>query len=94
MLTMMGACLTKVKSTQEDTEEDEGIKDLIEMTLKKMDHDKDGRISFSDFQLSVSREPLLLEAFGTCLPSSRAGAEFMERVLDRQAEDRNGYYYF
>ena len=58
------------------------------------DHDKDGRISFSDFQLSVSREPLLLEAFGTCLPSSRAGAEFMERVLDRQAEDRNGYYYF
>ena len=22
---------------------DEGVKDLIEMTLKKMDHDKDGR---------------------------------------------------
>ena len=26
-----------------DDDGDEGVKDLIEMTLKKMDHDKDGR---------------------------------------------------
>ena len=83
-----------ILNCEEREEDGDGVRDLVEMTLKKMDHDKDGRISFSDFQLSVSREPLLLEAFGTCLPSSRAGAEFMERVLDRQAEDRNGYYYF
>ena len=26
-----------------EDDSDEGVKDLIEMTLKKMDHDKDGR---------------------------------------------------
>ena len=65
--------------------------------MKKMDHDKDGRASFSDYVetvrregrgrrkkkkekkkkkmkliLKVRREPLLLEAFGPCLPTSRS----------------------
>ena len=30
----------------------------------------------------VVREPLLLEAFGPCLPSSPAGAAFKKLVLD------------
>ena len=83
MLTMMGSCLTKVKSVnQEDTEEDEGIKDLIEMTIKKMDHDKDGRISHEDFSITVARDPLMLEAFGICLPCGRIGQEFISSILD------------
>ncbi|XP_024920933.1 peroxisome biogenesis factor 1 isoform X3 [Cynoglossus semilaevis] len=52
--------------TEEDP--DEGIKDLVEITLKRMDHDHDGRLSFADFEKAVKDENLLLEAFGTCLP--------------------------
>ena len=82
MLTMMGSCLSKVKGGQEDTEEDEGIKDLMEMTLKRMDHDKDGKISHEDFSRTVTQDVLMLEAFGSCLPSGRAGQEFVNSILD------------
>ena len=82
MLTMMGSCLSKVKGTQEDTEEDEGIKDLMEMTLKRMDHDKDGKISHEDFAQTVAQDVLMLEAFGSCLPSGKAGQEFVSSILD------------
>ncbi|MBN3298082.1 EFCB1 protein, partial [Amia calva] len=50
---------------------DEGIKDLVEITLKKMDHDHDGTLSFIDFEKTVLEEHLLLEAFGTCLPDAK-----------------------
>ena len=45
--------------------------DLIEMTMKKMDDDKDGKVSFADFDITVKSEPLMLEAFGPCLPTSK-----------------------
>ena len=54
------------------------------MTIKKMDHDHDGKISFTDFSTTVSREPLLMEAFGTCLPTNTAGERFMDLVLDNR----------
>ena len=38
------------------------------MTMKKMDDDKDGKVSFADFETTVKNEPLMLEAFGPCLP--------------------------
>ncbi|NXH59198.1 EFCB1 protein, partial [Rhabdornis inornatus] len=64
-----------------DEEPDEGVKDLVEIALKKMaiilcwsvpfllqDHDHDGKLSFTDFEKTVRDENLLLEAFGPCLP--------------------------
>ena len=79
IFTMMKNCF--VYST--DKEEDgDGVRDLVEMTIKKMDRDKDGRISFSDFQQTVTEEPLLLEAFGNCLPSSPTGMQFAMKILD------------
>ncbi|NXE87380.1 EFCB1 protein, partial [Menura novaehollandiae] len=51
-----------------DEEPDEGIKDLVEIALKKMDYDNDGKLSFTDFEKAVRDENLLLEAFGPCLP--------------------------
>ncbi|NXS80966.1 EFCB1 protein, partial [Erpornis zantholeuca] len=60
-----------------DEEPEEGIKDLVEIALKKMastfcdtlsDHDHDGKLSFEDFEKAVQDENLLLEAFGPCLP--------------------------
>ena len=29
------------------------IQDLIEMTMKKMDEDKDGKVSFADFEVDI-----------------------------------------
>ena len=54
---MMKTCLVKQGNTEEDG--DEGVKDLIEMTLRKMDHDKDGRVSYPDFQITVKYKEIL-----------------------------------
>ena len=40
-----------------------------------MDHD--GKISFEDYETTVKEEPLLLEAFGQCLPSSESATAFL-----------------
>uniref|UniRef100_A0A4W5R3V9 Calaxin n=1 Tax=Hucho hucho TaxID=62062 RepID=A0A4W5R3V9_9TELE len=37
--------------TEEDP--DEGIKDLVVITLKKMDHEHDSRLSYADFEKAV-----------------------------------------
>lgn len=55
------------------------LQDLIEMTLRKMDKDKDGRVSFSDWCQTMRQEPLMLEAFGPCLPGRRASELFLEK---------------
>ncbi|XP_076682792.1 calaxin-like [Andrena cerasifolii] len=57
-------CLMK-QPGEEDP--DEAVRDLSELALKKLDVDRDGKISFQDYKLAVLEEPLLLEAFGQCL---------------------------
>ena len=79
MLTMLKTCLVR-QGLEEDG--DEGVKDLIEMTMKKMDEDKDGKVSFEDFKITVSNDPLMLEAFGPCLPSNKAGETFITGFLE------------
>ena len=80
------------------------------MTMKKMDQDKDGRVSFSDFIESVKKvckssnepehyhhkhqEPLMMEAFGTCLPRGKVGQQFLKKILDEdsyQHQENNIY---
>ena len=86
MLTMMGSCLSKIKNTvMEEEGEEEGVKDLIDITIKKMDYDKDGKISHQDFLMAVTQDPLMLEAFGSCLPYGSVGTHFVESVLDQTA---------
>ncbi|XP_057236910.1 calaxin [Malurus melanocephalus] len=64
-----------------DEEPDEGIKDLVEIAVKKMDHDHDGKLSFEDFEKSVRDENLLLEAFGPCLPDIKSSIIFEQKVF-------------
>lgn len=64
----------------QDEDPDEGAKDLAEIVLKKLDKDKDGKVSLEDYKLSVEEEPLLLEAFGRCLPDERACDTFLATV--------------
>uniref|UniRef100_A0A3Q1HZE8 Calaxin n=2 Tax=Acanthochromis polyacanthus TaxID=80966 RepID=A0A3Q1HZE8_9TELE len=73
-----------IQPTEEDP--DEGVKDLVEITLKKMDHDHDGKLSFEDFEKAVREENLLLEAFGTCLPDSTSIEAFEQYVFQEQLE--------
>ena len=61
------------------------------MTLRKMDSDRDGRISFSDFELTVAKEPLMMEAFGPCLPNNKAGGNFAKQILESRP---NGISYY
>ncbi|KAK0085047.1 hypothetical protein PV325_005893 [Microctonus aethiopoides] len=61
-----GNCLIK-QPGEEDP--DEGVKDLSELALKRLDVDHDGKISFKDYETMVNDEPLLLEVFGQCLPT-------------------------
>ena len=75
----MGNCLFRSNA---DEEGDEGVKDLVDMTIKKMDHDRDGRISFSDYSITVAEDYLMMEAFGTCLPTNKKGEIFKQNILD------------
>ncbi|XP_076284120.1 calaxin-like [Lasioglossum baleicum] len=68
-------CLMK-QPGEEDP--DEAVKDLSELVLKKLDVDRDGKISFQDYKLAVMEEPLLLEAFGQCLATD----ENCSRIID------------
>jgi Ca2+-binding EF-hand superfamily protein len=63
--------LKKSVKQSSDEDPDEGIKDLVELALKKMDIDGDHRVSFKDFQEAIRQENLLLQGFGQCLPDSK-----------------------
>ena len=43
----------------------------------------DGRICQDDFEQTIKEEPLLLEAFGPCLPKEKSLDNFMKNVLGR-----------
>ncbi|KOC61355.1 EF-hand calcium-binding domain-containing protein 1 [Habropoda laboriosa] len=67
-------CLMK-QPGEEDP--DEAVKDLSELALKKLDVDRDGKISFHDYKVAILEEPLLLEAFGQCLPTDENCASIL-----------------
>ncbi|XP_004677166.1 PREDICTED: EF-hand calcium-binding domain-containing protein 1-like [Condylura cristata] len=68
---------------QQSSEEegDEAIKDLVEIALKKMDYDNDGKISFADFEKAVKEDRLLLEVFGPCLPEAKVQCQWFKENL-------------
>ncbi|XP_054909908.1 calaxin isoform X2 [Poeciliopsis prolifica] len=65
--------------SEEDPEE--GIKDVLEMTMKKMDLDHDGLLSYEDFEKSILDENLFLQAFGPCLPDNTVIDKFDQLVF-------------
>ncbi|XP_066053714.1 calaxin [Chamaea fasciata] len=64
-----------------DEEPDEGVKDLVDLVLKKMDYDHDGKLSFADFEKAVREEKLLLEVFGPCLPDIKSSISFEQKIF-------------
>ncbi|XP_049985929.1 calaxin-like [Alexandromys fortis] len=67
-----------------EEENEEGIRELVEISLKKMDHDNDGKISFADFEKAVKKDSLLLEAFGPCLPEAKVVTNTILKVGERK----------
>ncbi|XP_051033166.1 calaxin [Phodopus roborovskii] len=61
-----------------EEENDEGIRELVDIILKKMDHDNDGKISFADFEKAVRKDRLLLEVFGPCLPDAKVVLQILQ----------------
>ncbi|XP_050430665.1 calaxin-like [Adelges cooleyi] len=70
-------CLVK---HPQDEDPDEGVRELVDIVLRKMDHDNDSKLSFEDFSSSVNHQTLLLEAFGQCLPSREASEKFLSSI--------------
>ena len=79
MFQMLKNCLVK-EAVEED---DEGVKDLVDLVLKKLDEDRDGRVSEADWAGAIAKEGLLMEAFGRCLPPPKV----VESYLNPTAED-------
>ncbi|RKO92432.1 hypothetical protein BDK51DRAFT_14718, partial [Blyttiomyces helicus] len=72
MYTMLKNSL--VKGAEED---EDGVKDLVDLVLKKLDDDRDGRVSDTDWSKAIGEEPLLMEAFGQCLPRAATIERFL-----------------
>ncbi|KAF9797159.1 hypothetical protein SFRURICE_018629 [Spodoptera frugiperda] len=66
-----------------DEDPDEGVRELVELVLKKLDVDKDGTVSLDDYREAVEQEPLLLEAFGQCLPTKRHTTTFLKTLTNK-----------
>ncbi|XP_058464103.1 calaxin-like [Malaya genurostris] len=66
-------------------EEDVGeiVKDLVDIILHRMDVDRDGSISFEDYQQTVRQTPELMECFGQALPDRVRVNAFSKTFLDR-----------
>lgn len=78
MFQMLKNCLVK-----EAVEEDEdGVKDLVDLVLKKLDEDRDGRVSEADWAGAIAKEALLMEAFGQCLPPRKVWIKFKSVLFD------------
>lgn len=73
MFQLLKNCI--VKGAEED---EDGVKDLVDLVLKKLDEDRDGRVSEADYSTAVMKENLLLEAFGQCLPLQEQVESYME----------------
>ncbi|XP_029160738.1 EF-hand calcium-binding domain-containing protein 1-like [Nylanderia fulva] len=77
----MRGCLIKL---QTDDDPDEGVKDLIDSLMKKVDIDRDGVLSEEEFHRAIKeRNPLLLECMGPVFPSRVARQAFLTTFTDR-----------
>lgn len=50
---------------------------MLEVITKKIDVDRDGKISFTDYKTAVLHQPMMLEALGNCLPERTAAHAFV-----------------
>ncbi|CAG7786357.1 unnamed protein product [Allacma fusca] len=71
-LYMMFSGTFKARGDMDEEEAIDCAKELVQITLKKLDVDQDGIISFSDYKAAVEADPLILQCCGICLPPKQA----------------------
>ncbi|XP_063989815.1 calaxin-like isoform X1 [Diachasmimorpha longicaudata] len=77
---MMRGCLIKLEG---EGDLDEAVRDLIEMMLKTIDVDRDGKVDEDEFRIVVKRNPLVLECMGPVFPSREAQHTFLTTFTDQ-----------
>ncbi|XP_046474936.2 calaxin [Neodiprion pinetum] len=78
---MMRGCLIK---QQADDDPDEGVKDLIDLLLKKIDIDRDGKVSEEDYNSTIrGKNPLFLQCMGPVFPSRESICAFLTTFTPR-----------
>ncbi|KAJ0023490.1 hypothetical protein NQD34_003389, partial [Periophthalmus magnuspinnatus] len=55
---------------------------ILDNAFKAMDYDRDGKLSYSDFQKAVQKDHMYLEVFGICLPDPLAVNAFEAHLAD------------
>jgi len=71
---------------------DECEREIIEITMRKLDVDRDGQITELDFQNACYIDPLLLQACGACLPKSKAAAAFLPFIPEKYRNFTQRYH--
>lgn len=66
-----------ILSSSADVFDEESVRDLLDVIMKKMDVDRDGKISFEDYRTTVIKQPFLLQFMGPCLPERNAVNKFL-----------------
>uniref|UniRef100_A0A1B6F2P2 EF-hand domain-containing protein n=1 Tax=Cuerna arida TaxID=1464854 RepID=A0A1B6F2P2_9HEMI len=79
---MFQALKNSLRGNPHDEDPEEQVKDMIDIILKKMDHDRDGRLSYEDYRKSVWETPSLLEILGYCLPARPSVYTFMSTFTE------------
>jgi len=74
---LLRTCMVGAHQSSSLDDREEALRELVELSIKKMDHDLDGRLSFSDFDTSVKKDAMLLEVFGPCLPTAYFVSKFL-----------------
>ncbi|CAF1421265.1 unnamed protein product [Adineta steineri] len=72
---------TMLKQPGNDEDPTESIKELVEITMKKLDKDHDSRLDDHDFAVSVREDPLLLSCFGQVFPYHKKKVDFEKLVF-------------
>ncbi|CAF1441792.1 unnamed protein product [Adineta steineri] len=72
---------TMLKQPGNDEDPTESIKELVEITMKKLDKDHDSRLDDHDFAVSVREDPLLLSCFGQIFPYHKKKVDFEKSVF-------------
>lgn len=66
-----------ILSSSAEVYDEESVRDLLDVIMKKMDVDRDGKISFDDYRTSVLKQPFLMQFMGPCLPERNAVNKFL-----------------
>ncbi|KAA3677637.1 uncharacterized protein DEA37_0013422, partial [Paragonimus westermani] len=67
-----------------DEDPDEGIRDLVDLVLKRLDMDHDGKVTYPDFQSAVQQDAMLLEILGPCFPEEQVAVAFLSTFQEIQ----------